>query len=193
MSRRETRSGDAPLLAWGEQLRLRKIARQRRNRCLALGVAGLALFGLTIIVPPTPRFLWNASASAPMGLYRILPGATISRGDMVVAHLSEPWRSLAARRHYLPANVPLVKRVAGVPGDRLCAVGSRILLDGHLVAVRKSIDRKGCPMPGWGGCLTLANGQYFLLMDNPSSFDGRYFGATERTAIVGRAVLTWAR
>ena len=48
-------------------------------------------------------------------------------------------------------------------------------------------------MPAWTGCHELAAGEYFLLMDSPDSFDGRYFGLTRREDLVGRAVLLWAR
>ena len=48
-------------------------------------------------------------------------------------------------------------------------------------------------MPRWTGCRRLSGGEYFLLMDSPLSFDGRYFGVTQRKDLVGRAVLLWAR
>ena len=44
--------------------------------------------------------VWNASASAPVGFYRVQAGGPIDRGDMVVAWTPEPARSLAARRRY---------------------------------------------------------------------------------------------
>jgi type IV secretory pathway protease TraF len=66
----------------------------------------------TILVPPAPRLLWNASASAPIGLYRVEPDrcriAAIGPSHGCRANV----RLLAASRHYLPTGVPLVKRVA---------------------------------------------------------------------------------
>ena len=47
------------------------------NFFLALPMAillGVAL-GATIAVPPHPRLVWNTSASAPVGLYRVTPDA----------------------------------------------------------------------------------------------------------------------
>jgi type IV secretory pathway protease TraF len=60
---------------------------------------------------PAPRLLWNASASAPIGLYRVEPDSAGSRrlGHRMAATQRSP---LAASRHYLPTGVPLVKRVA---------------------------------------------------------------------------------
>jgi type IV secretory pathway protease TraF len=108
---------------------------------------------------------------------------------MVVARLPEPIRSLAAERRYLPANVPLVKRVAAASGDRLCARGSEIRINGRLVATRLGRDRLGRPMPWWSGCRRLEAGEIFLLMDRPLSFDGRYFGIIGKSDVVGRAGL----
>lgn len=35
--------------------------------------------------PPAPRLVWNATASAPIGLYGVLPGVAPARGEMVIA------------------------------------------------------------------------------------------------------------
>ena len=179
-----------------EQLR-RIIARrrQRRSRLALAGQIGCAIVPLaaSILWNPPTLLVWNVSASAPIGLYRVHAGEPVRRGDMVVAWTPEPARSLAARRHYLPANVPLVKRVAAVAGDRVCAAGSRVSINGRRVATRQKSDAEGRPLPRWTDCRRLDHGEYFLLMDRAGSFDGRYFGVTERKELVGRAVLLWAK
>lgn len=149
---------------------------------------------LTVVAPPAPRLVWNASSSAPVGLYWVRPRAQLSRGVMVVARTPEPWRRLAAARHYLPANVPLVKRVAGVPGDSICARGDDILINGAVVAGRLRRDAAGRLMPWWEGCRILSRSEVFLLIAGmPGSFDGRYFGPTGKAEVIGRARLLWAR
>jgi len=170
--------------------------RRRRRRFVgwACGYAALvAAVFWTIALPPRPRLLWNASASAPIGLWGVLPDAPVGRGDMVVVRLAEPWRGLAARRHYLPANVPLLKRIAAVPGDRVCAFESWIFVEGRVAVVRRRFDRLGRALPWWSGCVTLGGGAILLLMDDPASFDGRYFGPARRSAVVGKAVPLWLR
>ena len=137
--------------------------------------------------------VWNVSASAPIGLYRVHVGAPVDRGDIVIAWTPEPARSLAARRHYVPANVPLVKRVAALAGDRVCAASAAVSVNGRRVAVRRRSDRAGRPMPWWSGCRRLRANEYFLLMDSRLSFDGRYFGLTRRDDLLGRAELLWER
>jgi conjugative transfer signal peptidase TraF len=142
---------------------------------------------------PLPVLLWNASASAPVGLYRVQHARSPRRGDMVVGWAPRAARSLAERRRYLPSNVPLVKRVAAASGDRVCAAGAAILIDGRRSARRRPADAAGRPMPWWRGCSSLGRDEYFLLNDSPASFDGRYFGITRKTELVGRAVLLWAK
>lgn len=193
MSARRERSGDAPLLAWGEALRRAKLRRRHRDRRIVLVCAGAACLLATIALPPAPRLVWNASASAPEGLYAVSPGAAPATDDMVIAWPPGPYRRLAARRHYLPINVPLVKRVAAAAGDQVCAIETDIIINGRRVAERRAVDSADRPMPGWTGCVRLRGSQLFLLMDNPASFDGRYFGVTEGTDVIGKARLLWRR
>lgn len=183
-----------PLFAW---LEVRRAAHARRlwlRRHAALITAGIACLGLTIALPPLPRLVWNASASAPIGLYAVSPGAALQRGDMVIAWPPAQARQLAARRHYLPSNVPLVKRVVGMAGDRICAVDRVVTLNGRPVAIRRAADAEGRDLSAWQGCIRLGSGMVFLLMtDTPNSFDGRYFGPTLAQDVIGKATPLWLR
>lgn len=148
---------------------------------------------LTLLAPPRPLLIWNVSASAPIGLYAVRSARSPSRGDMVAARLPPRWRALGSARHYVPANVPLIKRVAAAAGDRACATGADIAVNGTRVARRLDFDGGGRPMPHWSGCIVLGRGEYLLLMPGPASFDGRYFGQTAQRDIVGQVHLLWAR
>lgn len=163
--------------------------RKRGTLALVALVVGL---GTTLVFDPPPLLIWNPSASAPVGLYAVLPGAGLERGDYALAWPPTTARSLAARRHYLPRNVPLVKRVAATGGDRICARGQRIMVGQRIVA-RRHADAQGRPLPAWQGCRTLSQGELLLLMPHPHSFDGRYFGATQRVQVIGKAVPLWVR
>lgn len=158
----------------------------------ALGALAIGL-AATIALPVRPLLVWNASASAPIGLYAVAAPDELETGNMVIARVPPRFRMLAARRRYLPANVPLVKRVAAEPGDTVCASGPTIFVNGRRIARRLALDGFGRPMPWWTGCVTLRRGAMFLLMDDPKSFDGRYFGPTDPRHIVGKATLLWAR
>jgi conjugative transfer signal peptidase TraF len=183
---------DAPLFAWGDALRAARLLRRRRRRWIAAISTGVALIGFTIAIQPRPRLVWNASASAPIGFYYVTAATEIAPGNYVIARPPERFRALANERQYLPANVPLVKRIVGIGGDDICASGNRIWLDGHPIAHRRSVDGAGRPMPWWTGCVRLRGRQVFLLMTgHPSSFDGRYFGITQPKDVIGEARPLW--
>lgn len=188
---------DLPLFRWGEELRRLRRARQNRLRLqlkAGAAAAGIALISFTIIAPPLPRLVWNLSASAPLGLYAVSPGAKSKVGDMVVAWTPGAIRQLAAQRRYIPANVPLVKRVAAGRDDLVCARDAAVKVNGRRVADRRRNDRAGRPMPWWRGCRLLGQDEYFLLMgDVPGSFDGRYFGPVSSRDIIGKAIPLWVR
>ena len=185
---------DLPLFAWGEALRAARRRRRALTRRTAVVALGCACVLVTAIAPPRPQLVWNASPSAPIGLYRVTPGVPIDRGDMVIARTPLAVRALAASRRYIPSNLPLVKRVAGVPGDVVCAVGTAITINGRVAATRRASDRLGRPLPWWNGCRRLQGGALFLLMaGTPDSFDGRYFGPTKARDVVGKATVVWLR
>lgn len=195
MRKSHRRPVPTPLLDWHPPL-ARQLRRRRRPILIAGGI-GLALIGITaaldLAIRPAPRLVWNASASAPIGLWRIHPDSLLRTGDMVLAHTPDHVRQLAASRHYILANVPLVKRIAAQSGDDVCAVGATIFVNGRPVAERLTYDRAGRPLPRWHGCEMLHDGRVLLLMDRPDSFDGRYFGPVSETAIIGKATPLWLR
>lgn len=162
-----------------------------RLAALLLG-SGLAALTLTAWCPPAPRLVWNASASVPIGLYLVTPDTRISRGDLVLVRLPEKARRLAARRFYLPANVPALKRVAAMGGMQICARDDAILIEGVHAASRRVADRHGRKLPRWHGCRRLGGAEILLLSPAAESFDGRYFGPSARRDVIGKARLLWA-
>jgi len=170
----------------------RRRARKRPRSILALSLFGLGCVGLAALARSAPLLVWNASASAPIGFYEVLPAGQIERGDMVLVRTPDDVRDLAAERAYLPLGIPLVKRVAALSGDVVCTIGDDVLIDGRTVATRLNHDRLGRPLPRWEGCRTLSSGEVFLLMaDVPDSFDSRYFGPVTTAVVIGRLVPLW--
>jgi type IV secretory pathway protease TraF len=67
----------------------------------ALALAGPAiasLFVATALLSPRPRLMWNASASAPIGLYAIDVDGPFTAGDLVAIDTPEPLAVFLARR-----------------------------------------------------------------------------------------------
>ena len=152
---------------------------------LVTAVPALAL-GLASVAGLPKKLIYNASASAPPGLYW-LDGRPIERGDYVLVRVPMGVRALIAERGYLPSNVPLIKRFMGIKGDEICREATRLSINGKTVAEARMRDGLGRPMPVWQGCRVLAGDRVFLLQDHPDSFDGRYFGPVDRRLIMGRA------
>lgn len=182
-------------------MRLRPRIHRPRNLLTPRGVGTIgvafALLGYLTAPSSSPRhavLVWNASASAPIGLYRVTHTSKLSRGDLVLAALRPSLAAFAARRGYLPQGVPLVKRIAAEEADVVCSRGQALFINARLVAHRLSADSKGRPLPHWSGCQTLRAGEVFLLMNNvPASFDGRYFGPTTIGQIAGTLRPLWTR
>jgi len=156
-----------------------------------------AVIGLTVgaLILPMPKLLlWNASASAPMGLYAINPLHELAVDDMVAVTPPPALARFMAERHYLPVGAPLLKHFAARPGALICRRDAAVTIDGRRIALAKSADSHGRELPVWRGCHRLRDGELFLLNPAPDSFDGRYFGAIPATGLIGRAtpVLTRA-
>jgi conjugative transfer signal peptidase TraF len=157
---------------------------------LKAAVAGISILALGSVLSPMPRLVWNASASAPVGFYFVTRDCP-RRGDLVLARTPEHVRTLAAERLYLPANVPLVKRVAALSGDQICADETTIFINGDRITTRLKTDSEGRPLPIWTGCHRLADEVLLLMRDVPASFDGRYFGAVPLASIIGHLHPLW--
>ena len=166
-----------------------------RPSVVALALAGPAfavLFIATALLSPQPRLLWIASASAPVGLYAVAVDGPLKAGDLVAIDTPEPLATFLARRRHLPRGVPLLKHIAGVPGQTVCRSRRAIMLDGVRIGDALTRDRAGRMLPVWRGCHRIAAGEIFPMNARVrDSFDGRYFGVLRSDRIIGRAIPVW--
>ena len=134
----------------------------------------------------------------------ILPYREVRRGDIIVFHHPSP--------------PYLIKRVLGVPGDRIRMEDTRVLVNGVTVAEPYAVYEPAPPNPfrdnfpariytdpnvdpGWweqlqslthNGELVVPPGEYFVLGDNRNhSKDSRYWGLVPRDAIVARPLVIY--
>jgi conjugative transfer signal peptidase TraF len=150
-------------------------------------VALAAIVGLALpVTAGSARLVWSVTPSAPAGLYRIVREPW-SRGDRVAVLPGEALAAHLDRRGVLPRGKLLMKRVVAEAGDSVCRVDSTVFVNDEAVAQAKSNDSTGEPLPSWRGCASLNEGQVFLLGDTAGSYDGRYFGVTPASEIIGRA------
>ena len=136
----------------------------------------------------------------------VLPYAQVGRGDIIVF------------RYPVNPEQHFVKRVVGIPGDRVRLINKRVRVNGIFLREKYAINnrrdydtyRDEFPVRGlaslnvesawWsqmkelveGGELVVPPGQYFVLGDNRDrSLDSRYWGFVPRQNIIGRPLLIY--
>ncbi|MGK6317155.1 S26 family signal peptidase [Neorhizobium sp. DT-125] len=163
-----------------------------RGGTLVVMLAGAALIVVPAWSRPDIRFIWNASASVPVGLYRIERGGALLVGDLAVVMPPDKLAGFLDKRRYLPKGLPLLKRVLALVGTTVCRNGASITAYGTIFGQARERDGQDRPLPIWQGCRTIADGEaFFMNWDSSDSFDGRYFGPLPRSTVVGRAIPLW--
>jgi signal peptidase I len=113
-----------------------------------------------------------------------LQSGPIHTGDIIVFH-----RTAADTQS---TNAYLVKRVVGLPGQRIATHGTTVLVDGRPLAQPWLPTQRGlCARPVADlHTVTIPAGQYFVMGDcRGDSADSRYWGTVPRTNVVGKVDL----
>ena len=130
-----------------------------------LAVTIVALYLLT-------HFTLNQSASEPAGLYRITT-QPLARNALVL--LKDP-----------------LKRLVGMPNDSIQVTAAGTYVNGKLVA--NSAVPKASPYPHYPyGTFKLEPDQYWVLGDNPLSYDSRYYGSIPRSLLASTVKPLWTK
>ena len=163
------------------------------NRCPTVFITFVAtVLLLSTAGGATPLYIWNASNSVPIGLYRVQPATRLAVTELVAVQPPDPLAAFLDLNGYLPIRVPMLKRVLALPGQTVCRNGLTIAVDGIEVGDAHERDGRGRPLPAWHGCRVIAGGDVFVMnWQSADSLDGRYFGPLPASAIVGRAVPVW--
>jgi conjugative transfer signal peptidase TraF len=141
----------------------------------------VAVLLLSTVGGVTPHYIWNASNSVPVGLYRLQPATTLTVAELVAV---QPPDLLAA---FLD-----LKRVLALPGQTICRNGLTIAVDGIDLGQAQERDTRGRRLPAWHGCRVIADGDVFVMnWQSTDSLDSRYFGPLPVSAVIGRAVPVW--
>lgn len=151
----------------------------------------------SIFIDPAKKLIWNASASVPIGLYRIVP-LDVSKGDqldvtdLAVVMPPDDLAGFLDERRYMSKGLPLLKRVLALAGTEVCRNGAEISAYGMTYGQARERDGQGRSLPAWQGCRKIVGGEaFFMNWDSPDSFDSRYFGPLPLSTVVGRAIPLW--
>ncbi|ACS79747.1 conjugative transfer signal peptidase TraF [Maridesulfovibrio salexigens] len=127
-------------------------------------------------------FRFNFTDSMPHGIYQIVPGKP-ERGDLITFSLAEenPYFQISLERHYLGlnGNRPLLKKLAGLPGDSIKISAEGVCINSKLLphTQARSSDRYGRQLPIFLKSTVIPSAKGLALSTyTENSFDGRYFG-----------------
>ncbi|MDK8875306.1 S26 family signal peptidase [Paracoccus sp. SSJ] len=163
-----------------------------RRHILAVTLLAVTGVAATSVADMPLRFLWNVTASAPVGLYTVEPADRLTVPELVAVMPPEPLAGFMVARGYVGRGLPLLKRVVGLPGQRVCRIGRTVTVDGVAMGDALDRDRIGRELPVWRGCRVVARDELFLMNSEVrDSLDGRYFGPLPASAVVGRALPLW--
>jgi conjugative transfer signal peptidase TraF len=155
-------------------------------------LGGAAALVTPIALEITPLYVWNASDSVPIGLYRLRPADNLFVTELVAVQPPEPLATFLDLNGYLPAGVPMLKRVVALPGQTVCRSGLTVSVDAIEMGEAQDRDSRGRPLPKWHGCRVVGEGELFVMnWQSTNSLDGRYFGFLPTSSIIGRALPVW--
>ena len=147
---------------------------------------------LSTIGGTTPHYIWNASNSVPVGLYRVQPVTQLAVTELVAVQPPDLLAAFLDLNGYLPIGVPMLKRVLALPGQTVCRNGLTIAIDGIDIGTARERDGRGRPLPTWHGCRVIADADVFVMnWQSEDSLDSRYFGPLPASAVIGKAVPVW--
>ncbi len=87
--------------------------------------------------------------------------------------------------------IPLIKRVVGVPGDRLTISNAQVVVNGTPLD-EPYVHDEPTDCAQYCGPLVLEAGQYFVMGDNRvNSYDSRSFGPVNEQDIIGHVILRY--
>ena len=140
----------------------------------------------------TPRYIWNASNSVPIGLYRVAPAGKLSVTELVAVQPPDPLAAFLDLNDYLPYGVPMLKRIVALPGQVVCRTGLIITVDNLEMGQARARDHRNRPLPAWQGWRIIGEGDVFVMnWQSEDSLDSRYFGSLPASAVIGRVVPVW--
>ncbi len=170
---------------------------------------------------------WNPIPSASMRptlregdvvlVNRLAYDLKLPLSDIVLLHLGDPRRGDIVTLHSPADGTRLIKRIVGLPGDRVAMHGDVLFLNGAPADYANAESGRETLEPGWSvdalrateslagrphavqflpttparrdfDEITVPEGHYFLLGDNrDNSADSRFIGPVPRELLIGRA------
>ena len=203
------------LLAALAALALGVLAARRGRRLAGAAIASLAL-AVTLVLATAAALVmgWDARAFRIPNASNLptlaigdrvltVPDAAPPRGELVVFHPpagAPEGRCGVARSFSRPCPRPtagvaqeaFVKRVVGLPGDRLKVIGGLAHVGGRLLDEPYARGDRACRICNFPGEIEVPPGHLFVMGDHRGeTSDSREWGPVPRHALIGRVVLRY--
>ena len=148
---------------------------------------GVSLLGYRL--PGALGYCLNLTPSEPVGIYHVVPGGA-QRG--VLVWLKQPEGPATSVLHrYIPANIPLIKRVGAIRGDIVQVGTLGVSIDGTLwpdsAPLHRDIEGR-ILQPYPFGTYRVPSGQLWVMSEHPRGIDSRYFGPVVETNVISQLV-----
>lgn len=125
----------------------------------------------------------NIDHSIPKGFYWKVD--SIPEKDGYVLCKMKEVSPIGTKRKYGNGLPTIGKRIVGSPGDTVQVSSGGVAVNGAFIENSKPLshDSQGRRMPTIDSTFVVKNNHYFLLGNDPRSFDSRYFGAVNQENI----------
>ena len=172
-----------------------------RHKAIRLGLAtalvvgplsALALAGVSI----------NTTSCLPLGFYQALPPKPLAVGQTWTVCLPRKWTAFGLHRGYLHPGTdclggsqPLIKEIAGLPGETVIVSKTGVTIDGKRWPLSAPLtrDTAGRPLVPDYGTHIIPKGMVWVMGLSWKAWDSRYYGPIPQRDLLQRqqAVLTW--
>jgi conjugative transfer signal peptidase TraF len=156
-------------------------------------VGFLVLYFVSNFIDAKKFFYINSTASEPIGIYWVVPPATIQKGDYVIFSIPREAEQYVYGRSWAPIGMPLLKNVGAIEGDRYTLTEDAFSINGQRIGPIAVEDSEGLPLPHLGkGEHVVAGGKFLATSSyNDRSFDSRYMGEIPIENIKAKVVPVW--
>ncbi|MFN8770816.1 MAG: signal peptidase I [Neisseriaceae bacterium] len=155
----------------------------------------VAYFSLGLFMAGIVAFLkhyfmvYNSTPSERIGYYLTIPTNNIEYGNIYTITISDHYMKIIKSLGFHADS--LLKRIVGIPGDKIMITESGVLLNNRLLpkSKAKKIVRGVFLEPvAIGFKYRLQKDEYWVMGEVSNSYDSRYFGVVRRNQILKKAI-----
>ena len=115
-------------------------------------------------------------------LKRFFAPAEITRGRYVMFDLPDEFADLVSAK-----NLPAIKEIAGIEGDKLEVVGKTFFCNGKSIGKAKQYSLKGEKVEHFAESTVIPEGKLFVVGQHKDSLDSKYFGFLDKRQVLAIA------